>query len=77
MLVLGRAFLAAIPLPPMNPPLKPSISHSRASMMLSTTGRIRGWPEASAARKRARLSGSSIAMVFVSFRRCRPRRRES
>jgi len=41
MLVLGTAFLAAIPLPPMKPPLNPSISHSRASMMLSTTGSIR------------------------------------
>ena len=55
MLVLGSALRAAMPLPPMKPPLKPSISHRRVSMMLSTTGSISGWPAASAARKRAPL----------------------
>ena len=55
MLVFGKAFLAAMPLPPMNPPWNPSNSHNRASMMLSTTGSISGWPVARAARNRAPL----------------------
>ena len=55
MLVFGNAFLAAMPLPPMNPPWKPSNSHNRASMMLSTTGSSSGWPVARAARNRAPL----------------------
>src|SRR6185369_13244028 len=55
MLVLGSALRAAIPLPPMKPPLKPSSSQRRASMMLSTTGSIIGLPPAIAARNRAPL----------------------